>query len=137
MTKSTFPRAAVLACPMGHNDAKADTVGDYLLALARTAWVLEEDYSGKRPFGNSGWRNEVIDALLEAGLAATASEAVDMVTEALRPVVNDPDLPASMQGQPLPPWWDSSDDPFEDQHVIATSPRSGRGCCGFGCTCRT
>lgn len=58
----------VLAVPMQDNDAGADTVRDYLLALLRQLWTEEEWFSGKRPFGNSGWQDEVYNALAVAGL---------------------------------------------------------------------
>jgi hypothetical protein len=31
-------------------------------------------------------------------------------------IVDDPDLPASMQGVEAPSWWNSDHDPFADQH---------------------
>jgi hypothetical protein len=42
------------------NDAGADTVRDYLKALLLKLWEEEEGFSGKRPFGNSGWKHELI-----------------------------------------------------------------------------
>ncbi len=59
---------AVLACPMGENDAEAGTVGEYLVKLLRLVWEEEEGFDGKRPFGNSGWKSEVYKALVEANL---------------------------------------------------------------------
>jgi hypothetical protein len=58
----------VLRCPMGHNDARAATVGDYLIALLHALWNEGEGFSGKRPFGNSGWEYEIYTALVKAGL---------------------------------------------------------------------
>lgn len=58
----------VLDCPMGPNDASAFTVGDYLRALLTSLWDEEESFSGKRPFGNSGWKNDVYAALVKADL---------------------------------------------------------------------
>lgn len=52
---------------MGANDAGAETVRDYLLALLRLVWERGED-AIKRPFGNSGWQYEVYGALLRAGI---------------------------------------------------------------------
>jgi hypothetical protein len=49
---------------MGDNDANAVTIGDYFMRLAEAAWVEEEGFSGKRPFGNSGWQHEVYHALV-------------------------------------------------------------------------
>lgn len=58
----------VLNALMGANDAEAETVGDYLRALLLGVWLGEDEFSGKRPFGNSGWKHEVIIALAGAGL---------------------------------------------------------------------
>ena len=60
--------ANVLSCPMQPNDAKAATVRDYLVALLERLWVEEEGFSGKRPFGNSGWAYEVYEALVKADI---------------------------------------------------------------------
>ena len=50
------------------NDADATTVGDYLIKLLATAWKEREDFSGKRPFGNSGWQGDIYWALVNAKL---------------------------------------------------------------------
>lgn len=50
------------------NDAGAKTVRDYFVALLRELWESEEGFSGKRPFGNSGWKHDVEHAFLKAGL---------------------------------------------------------------------
>ena len=52
--------------PMQENDAGAKTVGDYLKILLLTLWDEEAGFSGKRPFGNSGWQYEVYKALISA-----------------------------------------------------------------------
>lgn len=44
------------------------TVRDYLAELLITLWEEEEGFSGKRPFGNSGWQHEVYDGLVKAGV---------------------------------------------------------------------
>ena len=59
---------AVLDCPMQSNDAHAATVRGYLIALLRELWREAEGFSGKRPFGDSGWQYEVYAALGHAGL---------------------------------------------------------------------
>lgn len=43
------------------------TVREYLRILLTTLWVKGEGFSSKRPFGNSGWHNEIISALVKAG----------------------------------------------------------------------
>lgn len=51
---------------MQENDADANTVGEYLAKLLQTLWVEGESFSGKRPFGNSGWEYEIYKALVTA-----------------------------------------------------------------------
>lgn len=60
----------VLDLEMPKNDAKAATVRDYLKALLAKVWQEDEGFSGKRPFGNSGWKYEVYAALVEGGAVA-------------------------------------------------------------------
>lgn len=50
--------------PMQENDARAKTIGEYLEKLLLTLWDEEEMFSGKRPFGNSGWKWEIYTALV-------------------------------------------------------------------------
>jgi hypothetical protein len=54
---------AVLALPMDDNDSGADTVRGYLIALAAGVWDEGEGFSGKRPFGNSGWHYDLYKVL--------------------------------------------------------------------------
>lgn len=58
---------AVLDLKMGENDAVAKTVRDYLQRLLRGVWIDGEGFDGKRPFGNSGWQDEVYSTLISAG----------------------------------------------------------------------
>lgn len=53
---------------MIENDAGAATVRDYFKSLLSTIWTEEEGFSGKRPFGNSGWQREVIYSLVKFGV---------------------------------------------------------------------
>lgn len=55
---------------MQENDAGAKTIREYLKALLIKLWEEGEGFSGKRPFGNSGWEFEIYKALVVA-------EAVD------------------------------------------------------------
>ena len=57
----------VLDIPLGDNDADAATVRDYFKAQLKTLWSEGESFSGKRPFGNSGWEYDLDDALVRAG----------------------------------------------------------------------
>jgi hypothetical protein len=59
--------AEVLALPMQPNDADAATIRDYLIALLLGVWREQEGFSGKRPFGNSGWPTDLMIPLVEAG----------------------------------------------------------------------
>lgn len=59
---------AVLDTPMQDNDPDATTIREYLKALLTTLWDEGEGFSGKRPFGNSGWKYEVYSALVMARL---------------------------------------------------------------------
>jgi hypothetical protein len=58
----------LLHLPLGENDANAATVGEYLGLLLSTLWLQQEEFSGKRPFGNSDWTTPVYLAMGEAGL---------------------------------------------------------------------
>ena len=44
------------------------TVRDYLHLLLSTLWQEGEDFSGKRPFGSSGWRYDLFALLISNGL---------------------------------------------------------------------
>lgn len=66
--------ADILALPMEENDAGATTVKAYLIALLSRVWKLNEGFSGKRPFGNSSWQNELYEPLAKAGLVESDIE---------------------------------------------------------------
>jgi len=54
----------ILNLPMQENDAEAKTIRDYLKELLKELWVEGEGFSGKRPFGNSGWHHELYTTLI-------------------------------------------------------------------------
>jgi hypothetical protein len=56
---------SILEVPMQENDAEAATIGDYFRALLSTLWTEGESFSGKRPFGNSGWDYDIYTALVK------------------------------------------------------------------------
>lgn len=60
----------LLDLPMGDNDANAATIRGYLKALLSELWDKGEGFSGKRPFGNSGWERELYFPLVKAGRVA-------------------------------------------------------------------
>lgn len=43
------------------------TIKEYLKLLLKTLWIKREGFSGKRPFGNSGWEYFIYPALISAG----------------------------------------------------------------------
>lgn len=48
------------------NDLSRDvTIIDYLKELLATLWNEEDNFSGKRPFGNSGWQYDIYKVLIE------------------------------------------------------------------------
>lgn len=60
---------------MERNDAKASTIRDYLVSLLAVVWDEDEGFSGKRPFGNSGWQTDLYLALIRGGaLEGTVDE---------------------------------------------------------------
>lgn len=61
---------AILDLPMGYNDANAATVRGYLKALLTKLWEEGEGFSGKQPFGNSGWEHDLYFPLVKAGRVA-------------------------------------------------------------------
>lgn len=60
----------LLGLPLPENDAGAATVAEYLAQLVRTVWRQGEGFSGKRPFGNSGWQYDLYTPMAAAGLVA-------------------------------------------------------------------
>lgn len=48
------------------NDSGASTIRCYLKALLFALWEEGEDFSGKRPFGNSCWDGDLAFALVRA-----------------------------------------------------------------------
>ena len=58
---------ALLALSLPDNDSEASTVRGYLVALLHSLWTEGGDFSGKRPFGNSGWKFDLYKPMVEAG----------------------------------------------------------------------
>ena len=62
-------RTDILSIPMSSNDANARTVGDYLRRLLLELLTERDGFTGKRPFGNSGWfSGDLVAALVRAGV---------------------------------------------------------------------
>lgn len=58
----------ILDLKMEPNDANADTVRTYLKKLLLMVWQKDESFSGKRPFGNSGWKYDIYNTLAIHGV---------------------------------------------------------------------
>jgi hypothetical protein len=43
------------------------TIKEWLKALLLELWVCEDGFSGKRPFGNSGWKSNIVAPLIQEG----------------------------------------------------------------------
>lgn len=71
---------SILDLEMEQNDAKAKTIRDYLKKLLITLWIEEDGFSGKRPFGNSGWKYDIYRTLvLKNIILGTISEYDDCI----------------------------------------------------------
>jgi hypothetical protein len=52
----------IKTCDIGENV----TIEDYLKKLLEALWREDECFSGKRPFGNSGWKWDIYSCLVES-----------------------------------------------------------------------
>jgi hypothetical protein len=57
----------ILDTPYTFKDCPAENLRMYFYLLLDTLWVEGEGFSGKRPFGSSGWENELYVALITTG----------------------------------------------------------------------
>lgn len=74
------------------NDSGAATVRGYLVALLSNLWEEEEGFSGKRPFGNSGWQYDLYVPMVQAGMVPGTVDAdgyVDDFPQASRKMADD------------------------------------------------
>lgn len=71
---------AALNCPLPENDADAATVRDYFKELLCSLLIEEESFSGKRPFGNSGWQHDFLGPLAEAGYIREGASREELTT---------------------------------------------------------
>ena len=61
----------VLNCPIAkgcHGLGDAQTVRDFFINAMVELWNEGEGFSGKRPFGDSGWDYEIAKSLVAAGI---------------------------------------------------------------------
>lgn len=56
----------MLDLPMQENDSGATSIRGYFHALLTALYDEEEGFSGKRPFGNSGWTRDLAKPLILA-----------------------------------------------------------------------
>jgi len=57
------------------------TIKNYLKELLSELWIREEGFSGKRPFGNSGWQHDVYKPLIEKGLISGSLDEEGYINE--------------------------------------------------------
>ncbi len=78
----------VLGCPMDpeSNDAGASSVREFLAKIIQEVWMWEDSFSGKRPFGNSGWKWDVYTALIDAGIVEYDLNDEDLSPERRRDI---------------------------------------------------
>lgn len=72
----------VLDVPMSRNDAGAKTIREYLRTLLLKVYEEQGEFSGKRPFGYSGWDVDLHIALGEAGLIGIEYDSDGYVMDA-------------------------------------------------------
>jgi hypothetical protein len=53
---------------INHHDTNATTIKEFLKNLLEVLWSEGESFSGKRPFGNSGWDWELYATLIHHGV---------------------------------------------------------------------
>lgn len=78
----------VLDTPMQENDANATTIRGYFKALLKELWREGEGFSGKRPFGNSGWESELYLPLVKGGFVKGVIDSHGYLTSCDYPAAN-------------------------------------------------
>ena len=81
----------LLACDElpAHLGADARTMRGVFADLAYRVWTEGEDFSGKRPFGNSGWWSDFLESIVAAGIAEDDESADDLARRAIRRMGGD------------------------------------------------
>ncbi len=67
MTTKPLDHKSALELRFDSDAGENETIRNYLYALLSTLWQEEERFSGKRPFGNSGWEHDLYRPLALAG----------------------------------------------------------------------
>lgn len=66
------------------------TIKEAVLRLGLQVWREGEEFSGKRPRGNSDWQGQITDAVIEAGYSSDDwREAEDVVDNAIEYLIQD------------------------------------------------
>ena len=111
---TTVTPQELLDMPLPPNDANADTVRGYLIALLTELWREEEGFDCKRPFGNSGWQHDIYQPMADAGLIKDTwgdrAKAEQMVIEAIKAL-----------GEPSPVAWQPAGYQGPAQHTATTN----------------
>lgn len=71
----------ILDFPHTFRDTEAFSIRQYLFRLLETLWLEDEGFSGKRPFGNSGWQYDLHEPLVKMGAIKGTFEDVDGYVE--------------------------------------------------------
>ena len=57
----------ILDYEFNFEDCGAGSIREYFYMLLHTLYRQGEGFSGKRPFGNSGWESDIFEAFVEMG----------------------------------------------------------------------
>lgn len=68
MTINSATPAEILALPIHPKHVKAETIGDYLIALLAKLWEDPWGFTGKYAGGDDDWNWELYEPLIQAGL---------------------------------------------------------------------
>lgn len=79
----------LLDIPMQANNANAATIRDYLKALLTALWREGEEFSGKRPFGDSSWEHELYEALANADLISATRDKYGYLNDFNEDIANE------------------------------------------------
>lgn len=71
----------ILNYPCKFNDVDAKNIKGYLKELLLTLWIKEEGFSGKRPFGNSGWQYDIYIPLIKMKAVSGKLDEYDCLEE--------------------------------------------------------
>jgi hypothetical protein len=73
VSDAIYERVLEAPLPEGHGSG-AKSIKEFFLRLAREVMAEGESFSGKRPFGNSGWECDLYIALGNAGVMPSCED---------------------------------------------------------------